>query len=214
PASRRRIETRLLVLQQNEWVGYSYRWDDAQSEAALVEAGGADATFSIRDAAAPQGRREQVWHFPSRAECMVCHSRAAQYVLGLNTLQMNKVHDYGAVRANQLRTLEHLGVLRVLVPGGGTPGHPEAYSTRLLQEAEEYGALSNPYEDIAAGLDRRVRSYLHSNCAQCHVAAGGGNAAMELAIVTRGDKTNMIGVRPLHDRFGIDEAQIISPGAP
>ena len=59
------------------------------------------------------GVRKQTWHYPSRAECMVCHSRAANWVLGLTELQMNKVHDYGKVRDNQLRTLEHLGVLRV-----------------------------------------------------------------------------------------------------
>jgi len=214
PASRRRIETRLLVFQQNEWVGYTYRWDDAETDATLVEADGADATFSIRDAAAPEGRREQAWHFPSRAECMVCHSRAANYVLGLNTLQMNKDHDYGGVRANQLRTLEHLGVLRVTVPGGGNANQPEKFSNRLLHDPGEYAALPNPYDDLSAGLERRVRSYLQSNCAQCHVAAGGGNAAMELAITTARGKTNIIGVRPLHERFGIEDALLISPGSP
>ncbi len=44
---------------------------------------------------------------------MVCHSRAANWVLGLTEMQMNKVHDYGGVRDEQLRTLEHLGVFRV-----------------------------------------------------------------------------------------------------
>ena len=44
---------------------------------------------------------------------MVCHSRAANFVLGLTELQMNKDHDYGGVRDNQLRVLEHLGMLRV-----------------------------------------------------------------------------------------------------
>ena len=44
---------------------------------------------------------------------MVCHSRAANFVLGLTEVQMNKDHDYGGVRDNQLRTLEHLGVFRV-----------------------------------------------------------------------------------------------------
>src|SRR5262249_12083230 len=59
------------------------------------------------------GERGQTWHYPSRAECMVCHSRAANWVLGLTELQMNKVHDYGGVKDDQLRTLEHLGVFRV-----------------------------------------------------------------------------------------------------
>jgi uncharacterized repeat protein (TIGR03806 family) len=206
PESRRRIETRLLVIQQNEWVGYTYRWNDDQSDATLVESAGDDQTFFVRDPKSPQGRREQVWHFPSRAECMVCHSRAAGFVLGLNTLQMNREHDYGGVRANQLRTLEHLGVFRVATPGGGT-------SARLLQQPEEYPALPDPYDE-AGNLEQRIRSYLHANCAQCHVAAGGGNAAMELGFFTPRAKTNFIGVRPLHDRFGIDGAQLIAPGAP
>src|SRR5947209_20495193 len=60
----------------------------------------------------PDGSRRQKRHYPSRTECMVCHSRAANWVLGLTELQMNKVHDYGAVQDNQLRTLEHLGILR------------------------------------------------------------------------------------------------------
>ena len=44
---------------------------------------------------------------------MVCHSRAANWVLGLTEMQMNKIHDYGGVRDEQLRTLEHLGVFKV-----------------------------------------------------------------------------------------------------
>ncbi|MFM8401019.1 MAG: hypothetical protein ACKOAH_24615, partial [Pirellula sp.] len=40
--------------------------------------------------------------------------------------------------------------------------------------------LANPYDDTEP-LDARVQAYLHSNCASCHVPAGGGNAAMELS---------------------------------
>ncbi len=209
-ASRKRIETRLFVIQQNEWVGYTYRWNDDETEAALVEAPGADKTFTIRDRQAPEGRREQVWHYPSRAECMVCHSRAAGFVLGLNTLQMNREHDYGGVRANQLRTFEHLGMLRVKVPRAGAG---DRYTSELVQNAEEYGALPDPYDE-SAGLEQRVRSYLHSNCAQCHVEAGGGNAAMELGFGTTRAKTKFIGVRPLHDKFGLENALLVAPGAP
>src|SRR5262249_19185387 len=35
PASRRRVETRLLTFQQDDWQGYSYRWDDDQADADL-----------------------------------------------------------------------------------------------------------------------------------------------------------------------------------
>lgn len=113
PASRRRIETRLLHIHENEWHGYSYVWNEEQTEAILVPAAGLDRDFVINDAKASSGKRKQTWHYPSRVECMVCHTRAASYVLGVTTMQMNKVHDYGTVSDNQLRTLEHIGILRV-----------------------------------------------------------------------------------------------------
>jgi len=110
PATRQRIETRILTRQQGQWVGYSYRWDETQSDATLVEASGGDKEFAFEDHNTPGAVRRQVWHYPSRAECMACHSRAANFVLGLTEPQLNKAHDYGAVRDNQLRTLQHLGL--------------------------------------------------------------------------------------------------------
>ena len=59
-------------------------------------------------------------------ECMVCHSRAANYVLGLSTLQMNRDHDYGGRVDNQLRTLEHLELLK--------PSKPPAELGHLVDE--------------------------------------------------------------------------------
>jgi glucose/arabinose dehydrogenase len=110
PSSRQRIETRLLTRQNGQWYGYSYVWNNEQTDGDLVPAGGAERVYEIRD---PGGLRKQTWRYPSRAECMVCHSRAANWVLGLTEMQMNKIHDYGGVRDEQLRTLEHLGVFKV-----------------------------------------------------------------------------------------------------
>ena len=76
-----------------------------------MDAKGLDRDFTIRTAG---GERKQTWHYPSRAECMVCHSRAANFVLGLCEVQMNKDHTYPNGRTdNQLRVLEHLGMLKV-----------------------------------------------------------------------------------------------------
>ena len=111
--SRRRVETRFLTRQQGEWFGYSYAWNDEQTEAFLVEAKGLDRPYTIQT---PAGERKQVWHYPSRSECLACHSRAANYVLGLSMLQMNKSHEYGTCTENQLSALQHAGLLR-----GGTP---------------------------------------------------------------------------------------------
>ena len=201
PASRRWIETRFLTKQGNEWFGYSYQWDDAQTDGVLVDAKGLDREFSIR--VKPDGVRKQVWHYPSRTECMVCHSRAANFVLGLSELQMNKVHDYGGVRDNQLRVLEHIGVLRI-------NGRKAASSTF---KPEKYRHLVDPY-DPKQDVGLRARSYLHANCSQCHVEAGGGNAQMDLEFTTDLAKARLIDVKPVHDTYGLPDARLVAPGHP
>lgn len=105
--TRRRVETRFLTRQQGEWYGYSYAWSDDERDAVLVGAAGMDRTYRLA------GGRELSWRYPSRIECMVCHTRAAGFVLGLSTAQMNREHDYGTSRLNQLTALQRLGVLRV-----------------------------------------------------------------------------------------------------
>jgi uncharacterized repeat protein (TIGR03806 family) len=205
PKSRKWVETRFLLFEQNEWVGYSYRWNDAQTDAELVEAKGADRDYKIKDVRAPGGARKQTWHYPSRAECMTCHSRAAQFVLGATTLQMNREHDYGGVKANQLRTLAHIGVFNLKPDKDGV--------AKLPKPPEKMAALPNPYDE-AAELDGRARSYLHANCAHCHVEAGGGNSAITLRWTTKSDQMRLIGVAPLHDKFGLADALLVAPGAP
>lgn len=194
PDSRHWIETRLLTRQQGEWAGYSYRWNEEQTEATLVGSAGEDRVFAIQG---PHGRYQQIWRYPSRAECMVCHSRAANFVLGLSTLQMNKPCSNDPSQENQLAMLERLGVFRSKLPKP-----PQAYP-RLVDPSDPH-----------APLEARARAYLHANCAQCHVEAGGGNAMIQLEFGTPLDKMNLIGVRPLHDTFGIPHAQLIAPGDP
>jgi uncharacterized repeat protein (TIGR03806 family) len=236
PASRRWIETRLFTLQGDEWFGYSYAWNDEQTEAFLVEGKGQDRPYPIQTAA---GERRQFWHYPSRAECMVCHSRAAEWVLGLQTLQMNKDHNYGGISDNQLRTLDHIGVLNanwaketenLLADEGRSAGlkddkdikayvkdHMPAGSAveafGLAMSAAKGRRLVDPY-DAKQDLALRARSYLHSNCAQCHVEAGGGNAMIDLEFSTKLEKMKLIDVPPQHDTFGLKDARLIAPGRP
>ncbi len=244
-ASRRWIETRLLTKQEGEWVGYSYAWNDEQSDALLVDSAGMDREFMIRSASgsADAGRaHKQTWHYPSRTECMVCHSRAAIYVLGLTTLQMNKDHDYGGVVDNQLRVLEHLGLLRTSWHGEVTALMRDEAAARGLTEQQvnewmnertatrgqrqpapagsllarvphEYPRLADPYDE-RGDVAERARSYLHANCSQCHVEAGGGNAAMELEFTTKLDKMRIVDVPPLHHTFDIADARLVAPGDP
>lgn len=171
-------------------------------------------------------------------------ARAANYVLGLSTAQMNREHDYGGVRANQLEVLESLGVLRAsaaTIPEAATsaqhaalvaaglsqaaadelaemlaemPDQRPSRSSRLLPlRAEEYPRLADPY-DSRRNLESRVRSYLHANCAHCHVANGGGNALIHLRSNVPLGKMKLIDEKPLHGAFGFEDARLIAAGHP
>jgi uncharacterized repeat protein (TIGR03806 family) len=203
--SRRWVETRFLTRQGNEWAGYSYRWNDEQTDAELVAAEGLDREFVVSVPPSPQhpeGLRRQAWHFPSRVECMVCHSRAANFVLGLSTAQMNKTHDYGGIDEHQFNVLSQLGLLKT-----------QRKDAEATIDPAKYPRLANPY-DASESLEARARSYLHANCAICHIGAGGGNAQMELSHTASLKKLNAIDVEPLHHKFGLDSARLIAPGHP
>ncbi len=235
-ADRRWIETRLLVKQQGEWQGYSYRWNEEQTEAVLVESGGRDETFTDAE------RRPAAWRYPSRTECMVCHSRAANFILGLSTVQLNREFDYGGLVLNQLRVLEWLGALRVnwqaevqaaartaaqaagtsdsdfqaawrMRVSSGQEQREPAASNLLFALPEDYPRLVDPYAETA-DLTLRARSYLHANCAQCHVGAGGGNAQLELDFATPLEQTKLLDARPLHHSFGLEDPRVVAPGHP
>ena len=76
-----------------------------------------------------------------------------------------------------------------------------------------YPALVDPY-DKTANLDKRARAYLHSNCAHCHVNAGGGNSQINLEWNVPIDKMKLIGVKPLHNAFNLPDAKLIAAGHP
>ena len=239
PEQRLWIETRLLIRQQNEWAGYSYRWDEAGRSATLVGGAGEDRTLITRG---PGGEeKSQLWHYPSRAECMVCHSRAANFVLGLCTLQANTVADYPAGKRGQLEALQGLGLLvpdgdwtttareRLRVRGKGLqeaaleafvtalspqPGQRAGQGGGLLPKpASSYPALVDPH-DNQHNLDLRARSWLHSNCSACHQDAGGGNSRINLEFGTPLAQTGLVGEKPVHASFDLPEARLIAPGVP
>ncbi len=147
-------------------------------------------------------------------------------MLGLCELQMNKDHDYPNGRTdNQLRVLEHLGMLNVdwYAEARGDikdnankpqPGQREAKSGPLLhQPPDAFKHLVNPYDD-KQDLTARARSWLHANCSSCHIEAGGGNARIDLEFGTPLDKMRLLRETPLHQTFNLQDAALVAPGAP
>ena len=197
PASSAPVETRILVKQDEHWMGYSYLWNQTGTDATLVGAGGIDQPRSVKDSTVSGSVRQSTWRVPGRQECMFCHSRAAGFVLGVNSAQLNKEHDYDGVVDNQIRALDHIGI----------------FKTRLAQATASLPRHINPYDETA-DLDKRARTYLQINCAICHVSDGGGNSYIELDMGRKLEDMKAVGGKPVQGTFGLADAMIIAPGEP
>lgn len=151
PASRQRLETRLLVRNADGVYGLTYRWGTNTTNAVLVPEGGTNEDFTVYDGATS---RVQTWRYPSRAECLTCHTAVGGLGLGFNTAQLNRDFDYGGTVTNQLRTLSLAG-----------------YFSNGIPAPNNLRALAHP-TNTTVGLEYRVRSYLAANCVQCHQPGG------------------------------------------
>lgn len=209
----RRIETRVLVKQQNDWAAYSYLWDLAQTEATLAEKGGLDIEIG-------HGTGKQPWRVPSRAECLMCHSRQANFALSLHEAQLN--------RGDQLVAWESLGLLRTDLAGferdrrareklprppKNLPEQRVAAPSPLLPRAPARLLRFATADDHQASVEHRARSYLGANCSHCHILYGGGNSAMDFDWLLSKEEMHTFD-KPLHGEFGLSDPRVIAPGAP
>jgi mono/diheme cytochrome c family protein len=138
--------------------------------------------------------RTQVWHYPSRGECLVCHTPTGGFALGFNTAQMNRDFDYGSGASNQIAAMSAAG-----------------YFT---------GPVSNIYalHALAVGTNEnvsrewRVRSYLAANCAQCHQPGGSALGFWNASITNSTASAGLID-GPLNNYFTNANARVIAPGS-
>ncbi len=214
PPSRRRVETQILHYDGRDWRGYTYEWNDDQSDALLVEAEGKTRTVRVADRGAPGteetgGYKQQAWRFPSRTECLRCHNPWSDTTLAFNLAQLNLRRGFGDVLDNQIRTFRHIGLIDdgspidVTKPNAGPP----------QKSPEQLPRFVDPY-DPHADISERARTYLHINCAHCHRNGGGGSAYVHLLYELPLSETRILGTRPSQGTFGISEAKIVSPGDP
>ncbi len=157
PGSARRLETRLMVHAPAGWVGYTYVWNDEQTDATLLD-GYLERDYHVRTAAGP---RRQTWYFPSRTDCMTCHTEVRGHVLGLNTRQLNRAG--GERRENQLARLQRLGVFSRPLPS-------DPYALDAFPD----------WHDDGASPETLARAYLDVNCAFCHAPGGTGMTWIDL----------------------------------
>lgn len=191
--TRKRLETRVLVNQTGGWSGYTYRWNEAGTEADLLD-DSETVALDVKDDDSPGGSRTITYEFPSRGACLQCHTAAAGEILGVRTRQLNGDFRYpNGVTDNQLRTLAHAG-----------------YFDRSIGDPATYDAMPDP-ADTAAALSDRARAYLDANCSQCH-RPGGTGGTMDLRHETARGSMNAIDADPAGDSFGVTDAKRIAPG--
>jgi uncharacterized repeat protein (TIGR03806 family) len=191
----KRVETRLLIrFGADTWIGYSYRWRKDQSDAEVLP----DAVAAVTDPVDDGMGGTQTWTFPSRAQCLQCHTTEAGVSLGLETVQLNRDFRYPStgITANQIATLERIGVFDETLPSPLAPPLPAPGPTAT-----------------EAALTASARSYLHANCAICH-RPGGNFSEIDLRFATAFKDTGLCNVAPARGDAGVMGALRLVPGDP
>lgn len=186
PSSFRRLETRFVVRGASDWGFFTYRYDEDGEEAQLLTTGADEELRVRRDAS----MTTFPYHYPSRAECVTCHSAATERALGFRIDQLNGLFNYTGVIENQLVALNSVGVFAGLDVPAGEELDPAAYP-----------AMVDPTNEGEEAEDR-ARAYLHANCSHCHRPLGQSSPALTL---------DMRIERSLEDTHLCDEAQFFAP---
>jgi uncharacterized repeat protein (TIGR03806 family) len=192
PSRKRRLETRLLVRDSAGGVyGAVYKWRADDSDADLIN-GSQTEVIPIKSA---DGQvHTQSWYFPSRKDCLTCHTATAGGVLGVKTRQLNRPFKYpSGIIDNELRAWNHIGLFDPEFNDGDLRDFPTLASA----------------DDVSRTLEDRARSYLDANCSQCH-RPGGTVANFDARYDTPLDRQELIDGPVLIDQ-GVDRPRVISP---
>ena len=192
--SRHRLETRVLLHEPAGWAGYTYRWTPEQTDAVLLDDAETE-LLTVEDPTAEGGFRTQEWHYPSRSQCLSCHTTVAGHVLGVRTRQLNRDFDFPATPDNQLRAWNHIGLFAQDI------GNATLY--------DAFAALADGGADLAT----RARAYLSVNCAMCHQPNGPTPVALDLRFDVAPEFMNAFDVLPTAGDLGLPGARIIAPGS-
>jgi uncharacterized repeat protein (TIGR03806 family) len=178
------FETRFFVRHDDgSYYGYSYEWNAEQTQATLVPSSGKDISLTGLE-----------WSYPSTTQCFNCHSEAAGRSLGLETRQLNvpAVYPSTGLKANQVATLQHIGMLSAAAPA-----------------LPPYAAIA----DTAVALETRARSYLAANCSHCHRPGGPGRGNFKSAqFDTPFAQMGICNQTPEHGDLGVAGAFLLTPG--
>ncbi|MBE2214213.1 MAG: hypothetical protein IAE82_10110 [Opitutaceae bacterium] len=192
PASRVRLETRVLLRTEDGAVALSYRWNEAQTDAELVPESGAVMDLIVRDGATDTHRQRTI---PARADCLQCHNAAAGHALGFRTRQLNRAGPAGSGIANQIAALAEGGWFATPPPAAASlPAHP-----RLT--------------DTGASIETRARAWLDVNCAGCHRPGGATARTFDLRAAAPLAQAGLVD-GPVVEMMGDPAMRLLAPDHP
>ena len=200
------VETRLLMHPDaSTWNGYSYRWNEEQTEATVVPNDDDPSLNNMRKQVMfNTGKSTVTWSYPYRFDCNGCHTDSAGGTLGPETRQMNRTVG-GMNQIDRWKTLATGSVFE----GAGPPTPYQA--ALVLPYTGQLGTVTpNP---TAAEKAARARSYLHANCSYCH-RPDGEFQTLDFRNDTAFKDVGACGVTPTKSTVGVPNALILKPGKP
>ncbi|MBA4019406.1 MAG: hypothetical protein C0483_19750 [Pirellula sp.] len=206
----RRLETRLLVLSNEGWNGYTYVYDDDEKEARLID----DSVVKSLEIKTLSGPLSQTYYFPSRTDCLTCHTKQHGFVLGLETAQLNRVEKYDGESENQLTLFNNLGIFKK--PIRSAPDELDRFPDwgygNFNRDGEDSsrGPNKEPHGDVAT----LARAWLDVNCSMCHLPDGIAPMKRDFRFETPLEKMNAIDQPIGQKRRRLDHARIVAPGDP
>jgi uncharacterized repeat protein (TIGR03806 family) len=192
PATKKRIETRVLVKTDTGSYGVSYRWNEAQTEAFLVEDAGTEFDLTIDDHGTPHVQR---WQIPGRSNCLTCHTPQGGHALSFNTRQLNRDETIFGDSGNQLDLLAANDFLH------NTPDPVATLERHIRPEETQYP------------LEQRARSYFDVNCAYCHQDGGSATGFWDGRAHLTLEQTGLIHGVPVVNGGNPDRRYVV-PGQP
>lgn len=144
------METRLLIKYSDVWHAAAYLWNEAQTEATLLQSG-YDQEVNWIDA---NGTGRVInYHVPTQVDCITCHQIDGNMVpVGPRLRNLNFEVFRNNQFINQLQYLQNLGVINT-------------FNTTFVDSLP--AAFDNSFS-----LEKRARAYFEINCSVCHTAKG------------------------------------------
>jgi len=185
-------ETRLLIRHEDgDWAGYSYEWNEEQTDALLLDVG--------KTKELPGGH---LWRYPTRGQCMRCHGEQSLRALGPEVVQLQ--HPDPSAPDGHMTILEHWFEQGFFLP---------EFQTVDALPGQQLGALPDLNGD--APLEDRAKAYLHVNCANCHQPDGIGQGLIDFRWETALEDMGICEAKPEEGQMWLPgEYWILAPGDP